>query len=96
MKAFYDGDGSLVGTTSSITFAQIPAKGQKEINTKYKGYKIGPVVFFDDNENNETDMILYGLQFDDTDSYFVELTKGQDKIVVKVDPAGFVDFFMKL
>ena len=43
-----------------------------------------------------TDMILYGLQFEDQDNYFVELTKGKDKIVVQVTPEGDVFFFKQL
>jgi hypothetical protein len=95
-KAFYDGDGNLVGTTQKKTFADIPARAQKEIKEKYKDYSIGPVVFFDDNEANDTDMILWATQFDDEDLYFVELTKGPEKIIVKVDPSGGVGFFKKL
>jgi hypothetical protein len=95
-KSFYDYDANLVGTTSQKTFAELPARGQKEINEKYKDYKVGPILFFDDNEANATDMILYGTQFDDTDSYFVELTKGPEKIVVQMTSAGFVNFFKKL
>jgi len=96
LTAFYDYDGKLVGTTQVKTFADIPAKGQKEIKTKYKDYAIGPVIFFDDNEFNETDMMLYGLQFDDEDNYFVELTKGNDKMIVRVNSAGWIFFFTKL
>ena len=96
MKAFYDGEGNLVGTTQRKTFADLPAKGQKEIKERYKGYSIGPVVFFDDNVANETDMIMWATQFDDEDLYFVEMTKGSDKIIVKVDPSGGVGFFKKL
>lgn len=95
-KSFYDYDANLVGTTSPKTFAELPARGQKEIKEKYKDYKVGPILFFDDNEANVTDMILYGTQFDDSDSYFVELTKGPEKIVVQVTSAGFVNFFKKL
>lgn len=96
VKAYYDEDGSLVGTTTSKTFAQLPAYGQKEINTKYKGYTVGPIIYYDDNENNATDMILYGLQFEHTDCYFVELSKGQDKFVVQVGPVGYIQMFKKL
>lgn len=97
MKAFYDIDGKLVGTTTIKTFADVPAKGQKEIEAKYKDYSIGQqVVFFDDNEANETDMILYGVQFDDEDNYFVELTKGTKKIILQVNSEGEVFFFKQL
>lgn len=94
-EAFYDYDANLVGTTTVKTFADLPSNAQKEIKTKYKDYKVGPVIFFDDNEWNDTDMYLYGTQFDDADNYFVELTKGNDKIVVRVDIPGFVYFFSK-
>ncbi len=62
----------------------------------YKDYTIGPVVFYDDNEANSTDMILYGEQFEDADNYFVELSKGTKKIVVQVSPEGVVYFFKQL
>jgi hypothetical protein len=95
-KSFYDNDSKLVGTTSIITFAELPVNDQKEIDKKYKDYSKGPVVFFDDNEFNETDMFLYNMQFDDEDNYFVELSKGAKKIVVRVNTAGEVFFFKEL
>jgi hypothetical protein len=96
MKAWYDGDANLVGITSNVTFADVPVAGQKEIKAKYKDYTIGSVVFYDDSEANETDMMLYDMQFDDADNYFVELVKGSDKIVLMVNPEGNVSFFKKL
>jgi hypothetical protein len=96
MTAFFDEDANLVGTVAPKRFADLPARGQKEIKTQYKDYTVGPVFFFDDNESNETDMIMYGTQFDDADNYFVELTKGTNKIVVEVSTDGLVIFFKKL
>jgi hypothetical protein len=96
MTAFYDSDGKLVGTTSPAKFADLPEKAQQRIKKEYKDYSVGPVIFFDDNEANETDMILYGLQFADEDNYFVELTKGTDKIVVQVNSLGEPFFYTKL
>jgi len=96
MKAFYDFDSELVGTTQKKTFDDVPARGQKEIKSKYKDYSIGDVIFFDDNEFNETDMLLYGIQFEDEDNYFVELTKGNSEIVVRVNTRGDVYFFKQL
>jgi hypothetical protein len=93
MEAFYDYNGKLVGTTQVKTFADLPADAQKEIKAKYKDYTIGQVIFFDDNEANDTDMILYGNQFDDADNYFVEVTKGTIKIILQVNTAGSVFFF---
>jgi len=96
MRAFYDASGKLVGTTSVKTFADIPAKGQSEIKSKYKDYTVSKVILFDDNEANDTDMIMYDSQFDDADYYFVELAKGANKIVLQVSTTGEVFFFKNL
>ena len=96
MRAFYDADAKLVGTTSHKLFTDIPVNAQKYINTKYPGYTKGTVVFFDDNEFNETDMMMYGNQFDDADNYFVELQKGNTKIVLRVNMVGDVSYFTEL
>jgi hypothetical protein len=41
-------------------------------------------------------MILYGIQFEDQDNYFVELSKASKKIVLQVNPEGAVFFFKDL
>jgi hypothetical protein len=94
--AYYDFEGTLVGTTQAKTFADIPTAAQNEIKTRYRDYSIGSVIFYDDNELNATDMVLYGMQFDDMDNYFVELSKGTSKIVLRVDEKGIVTFFKDL
>lgn len=96
MKAYYDFEGKLVGTTERKMFTDIPAKAQTEIKLKYKDYSIGPVVFFDDNELNTTDMSLWNTQFEDQDNFFVELAKGTNKIIVQVHPTGDINFFTQL
>lgn len=96
LTAFYDFNAKLVGTTQDVTFADVPASGQKEIQKQYKGYTIGPVVFFDDVEANEGDMLLFGSQFAGEDNYFVELAKGTDKVLVQVNSDGNVFFFKQL
>lgn len=95
-SAFYDADAKLVGTTQIKTFADLPAKGKASIHKYYKDYTAGNVLFFDDNEMNETDMILFGNQFADKDSYFVELAKGNKKIVVQVAMDGGVTYFARI
>ena len=96
MEAFYDADADLVGTVTPRSFTDLPAKAQKYINEKYNGYTIGNASFFDDNEKNQTDMILYSEQFDDADNFFIELKRDDQKIVLRVDPGGDVSFFKKL
>ncbi len=96
MSAFYDINGKLVGTTQFKTFADLPENGQKDIKKNYKDYTVGQVLFYDDNENNDTDMILYGVQFEDRDNYFVELEKSNRRIILQVSPEGEVFFFKQL
>lgn len=96
LKAFYDVDAKLVGTVEVKEFKDLPSKAQEFINRKYKDYTKVAVIYYNDNENNETDMLLYGQQFDDADNYFVELKKGNENIVLQVDPIGWVYFFKTL
>ena len=92
-RAFYDLDGNLVGTTNVAKFSDLTPAAQKEIENKYKDYKIDKVIFYDDNEANSTDMYLYNQQFEDADNYFVEITKGTKRLVLQVTPEGAVFFF---
>jgi hypothetical protein len=95
-KAFYDSFGKLVGTTTVASYSDLPASGRKEIEKQYKDYTVGRVIFYDDNEHNETDMILYGAQFADEDNYFVEMIRPTDKIILQVNMQGEVFWFTKL
>jgi hypothetical protein len=96
MKAYYDEDGNLVGTTSIIAFEELPVIDQKNVKKIYKDAVPGKVVFYDDNELNDTDMILYGTQFDDQDLYFVEMSQGAKKFVLRCDTKGNIAFFKQL
>ncbi len=96
MTAYYDEKGMLVGTMQPKNFTDLPAKAQKYINEKYKGYNKSNVVFFDDNEKNETDMVFYDQQFNDVDSYFVELKNDKKDLVLEVTKNGEVSYFRDL
>jgi hypothetical protein len=96
MTAFYDYQNQLVGTTEIKTFTDLPASAQNTINKKYKDYSIEKVIMFDDNEDNESDMLLYGHQFDDADNYFVELQKDNNAIILQVDMLGNVTYFTNM
>lgn len=96
MTAYYDADSKLVGTTSKVSFKDIPAIAQKYIDTKYRGYAKSDVIFFDDNELNETDMVMFNSRFDDADNYFVDLKKDNKEIVLKVSMNGDVSFFIQI
>ncbi|MEO8962154.1 MAG: hypothetical protein ABI325_09745 [Ginsengibacter sp.] len=95
-SAYYDPDSKLVGTVEDKTFADLPSKAQQVIRDQYKDYTHGDVILFDSNEPNITDMILYGLQFESQDSYFIELKKHGEKIVLQVRMDGEVGFFTQL
>ena len=94
--AFYDNNSDLVGTTNFTTFADLPEAGQKQILKQYKDYTVKNVIFFDDNENNDTNMVLYGSLFDGEDNYFVELQKDDKTIVVQVTMNGLTGYFTSL
>ncbi len=94
--AYYDEQSTLVGTSQTKAFTDMPAKAQKEIQTKYKDYQVGSVIFYDDNETDNTDMILYGIQFDHADNYFVEVRKADKTIVLKVTMTGDVSLFKNI
>ena len=74
----------------------LPEKARDRIDKMYPGYTIEKVVFFDDNEANETDMLLYNESFEDQDNYFPLLVKDSKKIILKVSPEGEISFFQEL
>lgn len=96
MEAYYNFDAQLVGTVTPSTFSALPANAQKDIQKHYKDYKVMKVIYYDDNEANSNDMLLYGAQFEDEDSYFVELSKNNKKIVLHVVPDGGVFYFTEI
>lgn len=96
MKAYYDFESHLVGTSNKVTFADLPQDAQNEIKKEYADYDIGPVVYFDNNDSNKTSgdlVLLYGIQFESRNNYLVELTKGTKKIVLQVLDSGKVFFY---
>jgi hypothetical protein len=93
MKAFYDYNNELVGTTTPVSYDVLPAYAQTYIEKHYADYTTGAVLLYDDNEYNDTDMMLYGNTFEDEDNYFVELSNNEKKIVLQVNMEGLVTFF---
>lgn len=92
--AFYDEQSNLVGTTTPARFSDLPPVAQREIEKHYKSYANAIVILFDDNEFNQTNMFVYGEEFEDEDNYFVELKDDHNKrIVLRVTPEGEVTYF---
>ena len=96
IKAFYDADGQLVGTTQFKTIGDLPDRGQKILSEKYGDYKIGQILYFNNNTINRTPMMLWGIEISDQSNFFVELSNSDHKMVVYVDPGGSVSLFKKL
>jgi hypothetical protein len=96
MKAFYDYDHELIGTTTPVTYLDLPEAARKYIEKHYSDYSPETVILFNDNEYNSTDMILYGDPFEDADNYFIELSNNNKTIVLQVNMQGLVTYFKDL
>ncbi|MET0461546.1 MAG: hypothetical protein ABW007_00275 [Chitinophagaceae bacterium] len=94
--AYYNSDAELVGTTNPAQFSDLPASAQKTIRKQYKGYETEKVFLFNGNEENPSDMMLYGTTFSADDNYFVELTKADKKIILEVNMDGLVSYFSEI
>lgn len=94
MTAFYDDDSKLIATSTFKKFTDLPNKSQSKIKSMYKDYTVNSV-FFIDYKGSEYGVMFYGQSLE-TDNYFVELTNGAKKILVKVDLNGGVSFFKQL
>ncbi|MGN6291501.1 MAG: hypothetical protein ACTHMV_02065 [Chitinophagaceae bacterium] len=93
ITAYYDNSTQLVGTTSLVDFSSLAMKVQNDIKKHYPEYTVDRVILFDDNEATQADMIMYGSIISDEDNYFVELTKNQKTIILKVTPEGDISFY---
>jgi hypothetical protein len=92
LKAYYDYNDVLVGTTQQKGFSDIPKNAQNKILQKYPDYTVVEVIKYVDNSDNDTDIILYGTTFDDVDGLYVELKNNSKTKLVRVDRAGFVSY----
>ncbi|MFT3702373.1 MAG: hypothetical protein QM802_08390 [Agriterribacter sp.] len=94
MKAFYDWDGNLAGTSQTMQYNDLPAPARKSIDKYYKEYSIQKIILYQDNEENEND--LYPLIPEESSiNYFVSMTKNgsTEEIILQVTPNGQTSFF---
>lgn len=96
MKAFYDYNNELIGTTTPVSFLDMPVNARNYIDKHFSDYTTQSVILYDDNEYNQSDMVLYGNVFADADNYFVELSNNNKRIVLEVNMEGLVTFFKDL
>ncbi len=94
--AYYDNDNSLIGTTQIVPNSTLSQKTLKEIQKDYPGYAVNKVILFKDNENNDTDMIMYSTPFDNQNSYFAEIGNGAKNIVLQIGLRGNISYFHEL
>jgi hypothetical protein len=95
-KAYFDINGALVGTTTLKKATELSNPIEKSIKKQYPDATIGQVTYFQDNEDNNTDMIMYGIQFESKTQYFIEVTQGANKFVVMSNKDGDVTLFKQL
>jgi len=95
-EAFYDEDGQLVGTSSAMTFTDLPDKAQNDIQKRYGDYTVEQVIDFVNNSTNGTPLVLCGYELNNKDNYFVQMTNENKKIILYVDFKGNVSFFKHL
>lgn len=96
ISAFYDSSNTLVGTTSFKTFADLPAKGIKNLILTYKNYNVGSVVYFNSNEADKSGRLHYGSTLNDEENYFVELLKENERIIVRINLRGDVSLYKRI
>jgi hypothetical protein len=92
MEAYYEFNKGLIGTITPKVFSDLPDAAQKDINKHYEGYNPVNVIFYDDNENNDTDLIYGDDEFTE-DNFFVQMAKDGHSVVLRVKPDGEVSFF---
>ena len=92
----YNKDGELIGTTMRKNFKDLPLEGQRQIKDEYSGYTIGPIILFRNDNVNPTESMIFGPRYSYYDNYFVEMAKGNKRIVVQVNPVGMIYYFRSL
>lgn len=96
IRAYYDFEGKLVGTTEYKTKDDLPDRGMTNLQKKYKDYTIGRIIYFNNNHVSSSPMVLWGTEIEDRSSFFVELANGIKKLVVNIDHGGNVKLFKQL
>lgn len=91
-SAYYDYNGHLIGIGHFLTYGDLPAKARKRIARDYKGYTPVRTMFYDDNEDNYINMLVFEQPID-RDSYITELKKGKHHVVLQIDTDGEVSLF---
>ncbi len=87
MVAYYNSHSRLVGIGTDADSSVMPDQTLAEIKVIYKDYKIGSVIFFDNNETNATSKLVYGTRLKE-ENYLLELSSDSKKIIIRVNVKG--------
>jgi hypothetical protein len=88
MTAFYNLQGDFVSLTTDVDAKAIPAKAQKEIDAKYKGYVVNEVIVLQNNTALNSDI--------DETAYFVDLKSDTKEVLVRITPQAHIEFYKEV
>ena len=86
--AFYNFRGEFLALTQDVDARAIPAKAQKEIDEKYKGYTVNEVIVIQNNTDVNPDA--------DETAYFVDLKNDTKEVLVKITSEQHIDFYKQV
>ena len=92
MMAFFDFDNKLMGTAKYVDYNTLPAVALKDIAKHFKGFVAKKVLFYHDNEANDTNLGMFN-QYLDQDAYYALMYRGNKEIVLQILPDGEVAYF---
>ena len=79
-QAFYDFDGSLIGTAQAVAVDNLPLSAKRTLAKKYSNYVVSETISFEKN---------------DEVTYFISLSNNKESVVLQVKD-GQVSFYKKL
>jgi hypothetical protein len=94
--SYFDIDGQLVGTTTIIKASDLSNTLQKSIKKQYPDCTIGQITYFQDSDQGATAMLLYGIEFENQNHYFIELSNNSSKFIALGESNGDLTFFKQL
>ena len=93
-KAYFNYDGDPVATVKEMSFTDLPASVQNEIQKKYSDYTTLQTVQFTDNDSY-TESSVFDVPDEDA-KYFVSMAKDNKELIVQVNANDEISFFEKM
>lgn len=89
----YNSNDDLIGSGYYLNYADLPEKGREHIAKDYPDYTAQKAMFYDNNIDNDDDILNLSGNFLQKDSYFVLLKKDMKEIVMQITKDGDVSYF---